>query len=325
MTPSTVHTTALKGLTRTHSGKVRDIYAIDADKLLIVTSDRLSAFDVILPDPIPDKGKVLTELAGFWFDKLAHILPNQLTGMSNTIPVGADFLLHGAGYLPELDLTALTPAAVTGDGKYRWTMEGSGWQPEPAPVDGGAPALPIKSPVLPIKSPVLPSKIGLLSTFALGQALKEAQCSGADKVAVIHFNNCFNFSLELLHTSAPYAEYVAGYPSYNFFTAGASYPAVSERLKKKAVIIGCTGYPSRRSIRATPGHEPSAGPESTNIAEAPRMLNASSSASLCISVQNILFAVSYTHLRAHETVLDLVCRLLLEKKNTHKENRTIVI
>jgi phosphoribosylaminoimidazole-succinocarboxamide synthase len=50
-------------------GKVRDIYAIDADKLLIVTSDRLSAFDVILPDPVPDKGKVLTRLASFWFAK----------------------------------------------------------------------------------------------------------------------------------------------------------------------------------------------------------------------------------------------------------------
>jgi phosphoribosylaminoimidazole-succinocarboxamide synthase len=50
-------------------------------QLLIVTSDRLSAFDVILPDPIPDKGKVLTQVANFWFDKLGHIVPNQLTGI----------------------------------------------------------------------------------------------------------------------------------------------------------------------------------------------------------------------------------------------------
>ncbi len=62
-------------------GKVRDIYAVSDDQLLIVTSDRLSAFDVILPDPIPDKGRVLTALAGFWFDRLAHIIPNQLTGI----------------------------------------------------------------------------------------------------------------------------------------------------------------------------------------------------------------------------------------------------
>ena len=63
-------------------GKVRDIYAVGDDKLLIVTSDRLSAFDVILPDPIPGKGKVLTQLAGFWFDRLAHIVPGQLTGIA---------------------------------------------------------------------------------------------------------------------------------------------------------------------------------------------------------------------------------------------------
>ena len=63
-------------------GKVRDIYSIDADHLLIVTSDRLSAFDVILPNPIPGKGEVLTAMANFWFGKLAHIVPNQLTGIA---------------------------------------------------------------------------------------------------------------------------------------------------------------------------------------------------------------------------------------------------
>ena len=64
-----------------NKGKVRDIYAVDADKLLIVTTDRLSAFDVILPDPIPRKGEVLQAVANFWFGKLGHIVPNQLTGI----------------------------------------------------------------------------------------------------------------------------------------------------------------------------------------------------------------------------------------------------
>jgi len=64
-----------------HRGKVRDIYAVDGDTMLIVTTDRLSAFDVILPDPIPGKGEVLTAVANFWFGKLTHILPNQLTGI----------------------------------------------------------------------------------------------------------------------------------------------------------------------------------------------------------------------------------------------------
>lgn len=62
-------------------GKVRDIYAVSDELLLIVTSDRLSAFDVILPDPIPGKGEVLTAVANFWFGKLSHIIPNQLTGI----------------------------------------------------------------------------------------------------------------------------------------------------------------------------------------------------------------------------------------------------
>jgi phosphoribosylaminoimidazole-succinocarboxamide synthase len=62
-------------------GKVRDIYAVSDELLLIVTSDRLSAFDVILPDPIPGKGEVLTAVANFWFGKLAHIIPNHLSGI----------------------------------------------------------------------------------------------------------------------------------------------------------------------------------------------------------------------------------------------------
>ena len=68
-------------LPRIGRGKVRDIYAVGDDKMLIVTSDRLSAFDVVLPDPIPDKGRVLNEMANFWFSKLGHIVPNQLTGI----------------------------------------------------------------------------------------------------------------------------------------------------------------------------------------------------------------------------------------------------
>ncbi|MDH4096547.1 MAG: phosphoribosylaminoimidazolesuccinocarboxamide synthase, partial [Betaproteobacteria bacterium] len=71
----------LKSLKRIGRGKVRDIYAVGEDKMLIVTSDRLSAFDVVLPDPIPDKGRVLNEMADFWFGKLGHIVPNQLTGI----------------------------------------------------------------------------------------------------------------------------------------------------------------------------------------------------------------------------------------------------
>ncbi|MCX9157886.1 phosphoribosylaminoimidazolesuccinocarboxamide synthase [Niveibacterium sp. 24ML] len=71
-------------------GKVRDIYAVSDDKLLIVTTDRLSAFDVVLPDPIPRKGEVLTAMANFWFEMLAHVVPNQLTGIAPETVVAED-------------------------------------------------------------------------------------------------------------------------------------------------------------------------------------------------------------------------------------------
>ncbi|MBX3628374.1 MAG: phosphoribosylaminoimidazolesuccinocarboxamide synthase [Nitrosomonas sp.] len=74
--------THIRSLPFVHRGKVRDIYAVDDDKLLIVQTDRLSAFDVILPDPIPGKGKLLTALSAFWFAKLATIIPNHLTGIA---------------------------------------------------------------------------------------------------------------------------------------------------------------------------------------------------------------------------------------------------
>jgi phosphoribosylaminoimidazole-succinocarboxamide synthase len=76
-----LYESSLKSLKRIGKGKVRDIYAVDGDKMMIVVSDRLSAFDVVLPDPIPDKGRVLTELANFWFGKLGHVVPNHLTGI----------------------------------------------------------------------------------------------------------------------------------------------------------------------------------------------------------------------------------------------------
>ena len=71
----------ITSLTRIGRGKVRDIYAVGGDKMMIVVTDRLSAFDVVLADPIPDKGRVLTELANFWFGKLGHVVPNHLTGI----------------------------------------------------------------------------------------------------------------------------------------------------------------------------------------------------------------------------------------------------
>jgi len=86
---STLFESSLKSLKFLHRGKVRDLYAVGEDKLLVIQTDRLSAFDVILPDPIPEKGRVLTEMSFFWFRKLAHVMPNHLTEVEPETVVAA--------------------------------------------------------------------------------------------------------------------------------------------------------------------------------------------------------------------------------------------
>src|SRR6202167_5134560 len=78
----------LRGLKKIHQGKVRDIYDVDAEHLLIVTTDRLSAFDVVLPDPIPFKGEVLTQISLFWFAKTQSIVANHLSALKVEDVVG---------------------------------------------------------------------------------------------------------------------------------------------------------------------------------------------------------------------------------------------
>jgi phosphoribosylaminoimidazole-succinocarboxamide synthase len=80
--PDTLYESSLQSLSLRGRGKVRDIYDIDDDHMLIVTTDRLSAFDCILPDPIPGKGRVLTSVSNFWFGKLKDIVPNHLSGLT---------------------------------------------------------------------------------------------------------------------------------------------------------------------------------------------------------------------------------------------------
>lgn len=86
---STLFESNLESLKFLHRGKVRDLYAVGEDKLLVIQTDRLSAFDVILPDPIPEKGRVLTEMSFFWFNKLGHVVPNHLTGVKPETVVAA--------------------------------------------------------------------------------------------------------------------------------------------------------------------------------------------------------------------------------------------
>jgi phosphoribosylaminoimidazole-succinocarboxamide synthase len=115
----------LKSLPLLGRGKVRDIYAVGEDKLLIVTTDRLSAFDVILPDPIPGKGAVLTAVANFWFGKLAHVVPNQLTGIDpETVVAGEEEKAQVRGRA--LVVKRLKPLPI--EAVARGYLIGSGWK-----------------------------------------------------------------------------------------------------------------------------------------------------------------------------------------------------
>ena len=114
----------LKSLPFLHRGKVRDIYAVGDDKLLVVQTDRLSAFDVILPDPIPEKGSVLTRLSLFWFDKLGHVVPNHLTGIAPESVVADDERDQVAGRA--MVVKKLKPLMI--EAVVRGYVVGSGWK-----------------------------------------------------------------------------------------------------------------------------------------------------------------------------------------------------
>ena len=116
---------SIKSLPLLTRGKVRDMYGVDDKHLLIVTSDRLSAFDVILSEPIPDKGAVLNAMANFWFAKLGHIVPNHLTG------IAPESVVKGADELAQVKARAvvvkrLKPLPI--EAVVRGYIIGSGWK-----------------------------------------------------------------------------------------------------------------------------------------------------------------------------------------------------
>ncbi len=115
---------SLHSLKLLNRGKVRDIYEVDADRLLIVTTDRLSAFDVVLPSPIPGKGEVLTRISDFWFARLGHIVANQLTGVAPESLVAADEKEQVAGR--SIVVKRLKPLPI--EAIVRGYLVGSGWK-----------------------------------------------------------------------------------------------------------------------------------------------------------------------------------------------------
>lgn len=116
--------TSIKSLPLVYRGKVRDSYAVGDDKLLIIASDRISAFDVILGDPIPKKGKILTALTDFWFKQLDGIVPNHLTGIKPEDVVAADEVDQVKGRA--VVAKRLKPILV--ECVARGYLSGSGWK-----------------------------------------------------------------------------------------------------------------------------------------------------------------------------------------------------
>jgi phosphoribosylaminoimidazole-succinocarboxamide synthase len=118
---STPTTLSLKKI---YSGKVRDLYEIDDKRMLMVATDRLSAFDVILEQPIPEKGKILTAISNFWFDKLAGVVPNHFTGdkVEDVVPAAELPLVEGRAVVAK----RLKPVAV--EAIVRGYIVGSGWK-----------------------------------------------------------------------------------------------------------------------------------------------------------------------------------------------------
>ncbi|MDP2878271.1 MAG: phosphoribosylaminoimidazolesuccinocarboxamide synthase, partial [Sulfuricella sp.] len=115
---------SINSLPLLNRGKVRDIYAVDDERLLIVTTDRLSAFDVVLPTPIPGKGEVLTRISDFWFARLGHILPNQLTGIAPESVVAPEERDQVAGRATVV--RRLKPLPI--EAIVRGYLVGSGWK-----------------------------------------------------------------------------------------------------------------------------------------------------------------------------------------------------
>ncbi len=119
-----LYATSIKSLPLLSKGKVRDVYALGEDKLLMITTDRLSAFDVVMGEPIPEKGVVLNQMANFWFDHLASVIPNHLTGIDPATVVAADEIdqVQGRAVVAKRLKPILVEAVVRG------YLAGSGWK-----------------------------------------------------------------------------------------------------------------------------------------------------------------------------------------------------
>ena len=123
--PTTLLSSDLPSLTLRHRGKVRDVFDLGDDRLLMVATDRLSAFDVVLPDPIPGKGEMLCQISNFWFAKTQSLMPNHLTGIdvAGVLPAGVDAALYAKRAVVTKKLRPVPVEAIA-----RGYLIGSGWK-----------------------------------------------------------------------------------------------------------------------------------------------------------------------------------------------------
>jgi phosphoribosylaminoimidazole-succinocarboxamide synthase len=212
MPAPSLYRTELSGLAKIHEGKVRDLYAVDADTMLIVTTDRLSAFDVVLPDPIPDKGRVLNGISNFWFGQTRHLVPNHLTGRELAGVVrNADerAVLEGRAVIVRR-LRALPVEAVV-----RGYLIGSGWKDYQAhgSVCG----------------------ISLPAGLKLAQALPQPLFTPATKAAIGAHDENISFDEVARLIGAPLAASVRD-------TALALYGFAAEHARRRGIIIADTKF-----------------------------------------------------------------------------------
>ena len=123
--PTTLPQSNLPGLELIHRGKVRDVYALSDDRLLMVATDRLSAFDVVMANPIPGKGEMLTQISNFWFGKTAHLVPNHLLDvpLAEVLPPGTDLKLYEKRTVVTRRLKPVPVECIA-----RGYLIGSGWK-----------------------------------------------------------------------------------------------------------------------------------------------------------------------------------------------------
>jgi hypothetical protein len=179
---------------------------------------------------------------------------------------------HGAGFIPDIDLTQrTTPPESTGTPSV-WVEHKDGatpYLPGVNPVLPGVnPVLTVGAPILPGVNPVLPGIEYPMSTWRLGEAMRLAQerskAQAERGIAIVHFNNCFNMSTEVLHTIEQYAQYAVGYMNYNFFTSGDSYPKVFSALQaagslKPEQLARAFSLENQAALKTTTGDHPTTG------------------------------------------------------------------